>query len=513
MFTENKINEIISLAVQKEGLEIISVYPGSLQKTGDSYYIMIKTLAGRTLFCFGSARNKKLHGDAVTVKSDGEKLVVQICPCNHENADALRQLFPWTAPRYIGAQPSFGAGDRLGLAAAGHIRALKKYRIAPVLAQQSVREMTRTLRSADEVLDDVTWGVFQEGYTGGYGADADHIKSEEDLRNLVAAGFTGFTIDPSAHLNPAADTMDISALPAALAELFDEEQEISEFLDKYSAQDILVKGKTHSFTLFINDVAVTRLAIKYLPAIRHTIKCFYIIKQVFGNDPFDFEMSVDETESPTTAAAHYIIANELVAAGVKLTSLAPRFPGEFQKAIDYIGDLYEFRAALADHAAIAERFGGYKISIHSGSDKFSIFAAVHELTGGYFHEKTAGTSYLEALRVICRFDKSLFRDIVKYALKSFAKERSSYHVTTDLTKIADVNKLADSDLETLLSENNARQVLHITYGAILTAKDKDEEYRFRNHLLGVLDEHEEDHYEILNKLICAHLDALQVDKK
>ncbi len=504
---------MISCAARSAGLEIVKIYHQSLQKAGESCYIMVKTLAGRSIICFGAARNRKLYGDTIPVTCNGEKIKVQICPCIHENADVIRRLFPWIAPQYIGQRSSFGAGDRLGLASAGHLRALKKYQISPVLAQQSVREMTRTLRSPDEVLDDAAWGVFQEGFTDGYGSDADHIKTETDLYNLIAAGFTGFTIDPSDHINYTADKMDVNSLPAALAELFDEKEEISGFLDKYAGKDIIITGKKHTFSMATSDMAVTRMAIKYLPAIRYTIKCFYIIKKTLRNEPFDFEISIDETETPTSAAAHYIIAKELIEAGVKFTSLAPRFADEFQKAIDYTGDIHEFKASLADHAAIAEQLGGYKISIHPGSDNFSILTVVNEITGGYFHEKTAGASYLEALRVICRFDKSLFRDIVKYALKSFEKERSSCHVTTDLAQIADVNKLADSELETLLDENNARQVLHITCSAILTAKDSDDEFRFRNRLMSVLDEHEEEYYEILNKLICAHLDALQVDKK
>ena len=82
---------------------------------------------------------------------------------------------------------------------------------------------------------------------------------------------------------------------------------------------------------------------------------------------------------------------------MKLVSLAPRFIGDFEKGVDYKGDLAALETSLADHAAIAEMLGPYKLSLHSGSDKLSMYPAFARATKGRFHVKTAGTSYLEAL--------------------------------------------------------------------------------------------------------------------
>ena len=81
-------------------------------------------------------------------------------------------------------------------------------------------------------------------------------------------------------------------------------------------------------------------------------------------------------------------------------SLAPRFVGTFEKGVDYIGDRTTFAQDIAVHAAIARSHGPYKLSLHSGSDKFSIYDICAEATHGLVHLKTAGTSYLEALRTI-----------------------------------------------------------------------------------------------------------------
>ena len=94
--------------------------------------------------------------------------------------------------------------------------------------------------------------------------------------------------------------------------------------------------------------------------------------------PFEVEVSVDETESPTTNAQHVYMTHELRRLGVRCVSLAPRYIGAFEKGVDYLGDVSSFEADLSIHAAIARTAtleGTYKLSLHSGSDKFSIYLA------------------------------------------------------------------------------------------------------------------------------------------
>ena len=116
---------------------------------------------------------------------------------------------------------------------------------------------------------------------------------------------------------------------------------------------------------------------------------------------FDFEVSIDETEEPTSICAHFFIANELKKKNIPLTSLAPRFIGEFQKGIDYIGSVHTFKQNFAAHVKIAKLFS-YKLSIHSGSDKFSIFPTVAQAKNIAIHLKTSGTTWLECLRFIAK---------------------------------------------------------------------------------------------------------------
>jgi hypothetical protein len=202
---------------------------------------------------------------------------------------------------------------------------------------------------------------------------------------------------------------------------------------------------------------------------------------IAGRTDVDFEISIDETSTPTTPLQHYFVANELRKRGVRFATMAPRFCGEFQKGVDYIGDVAQFRREFAEHAAIADHFG-YKISVHSGSDKFSIFAIVGELTHGHFHVKTAGTNWLEAMRVVSMTNPALYREIHKYALTVFEQAKKYYHVTTDLARIPDVDTLSDADLPELFKQNDARQLIHIIYGLILNEKNADGSLRFRDTL-------------------------------
>src|SRR5204862_836741 len=107
---------------------------------------------------------------------------------------------------------------------------------------------------------------------------------------------------------------------------------------------------------------------------------------------------------------------------------APRYIGDFEKGVDYKGELTEFEKSLTDHAAIAEMLGPYKLSLHSGSDKLSIYPAFARETKGRFHVKTAGTSYLEALRAVLRHDVDLFRKITDFARERYDADRATYHV-------------------------------------------------------------------------------------
>jgi hypothetical protein len=440
---------------------------------GTIYPQSVVTEAGTTYFLARlyeeNERRLGLMGEAAGFSEtsvSGDNIV--LCPLTPPNAAALRARLPWLKPAPLGLKTSFGFGDRLGSATPGHIQALRatdpKGAIAPIFAQQSVRENTRTGRTPQQVLDAATWGIFQAGWRTPWGADADHVKEPVDLDPFVAAGYTFFTIDPSDYVDNAAQIDGLAALRAKTAGLpWDVLQSSDEDMQaRYCREPFEVAGLTLAF----DEEILRRALAKYGKALAHTITIARKLTTRMSGQPYDLEMSVDETDTPTSVHEHFFIANELIRCGAPVVSLAPRFVGKFQKGVDYIGDLDHFERELIRHTAIMHHFGSYKLSIHTGSDKFSIYPAIARHTHGLVHVKTAGTSYLEAIRVAAQ-NPPLFRRMLELARVRFEKDRKSYFLDAQLSQVPENGALTDTALPELLEQFDARQVLHVTFGSIL----------------------------------------------
>lgn len=433
-------------------------------------------------------------GEAI---SQGNKILL-LCPLNLKNAASLRSQLPWLKPRLLGLKTSAGLGDRLGLATPGHVRAIRdaQGKIAPIFAQQSIREMIRTGRTSQQVLADATWGIFAEGWRNGFGADADHLKTTEDIDNCLGAGYTFFTIDPG-------DYVDNRAGTAGLSEL----RELADMLPAEIRPEVSgLLGKTmqiEDLKLFFDEATLLKSSIKYGRAILHVASIVHHLADSAGVRPFELEISVDETDQPTSHHEHVYIVSELQRLGVRWVSLAPRYIGRFEKGVDYIGDLDAFETDLAGHAAIARQFGPYKLSLHSGSDKFSIYPAAMRQTRGLVHLKTAGTSYLEALRTIAILDEDFFREIYTFARQRYDKDKASYHVSAELRR-APLPE-AVSDYPALVDQFDAREILHVTFGSVLMEKTTSGRWRFRDRLLNFLHANAEVYASNLERHFIRHL--------
>ena len=407
-------------------------------------------------------------------------------PVSARNAAGLRSHLPWLRPQPLGTATSAGLGDRLGLATPGHVRAVRAAGpgVRPIFAQQSIREMSRTGRTPIEVMDDATWGVFGEGWREGVGADADHLKTPADIDACVAAGFSLFTIDPGDHVSSSADTADLETLRAAVSTLPWLELEDTE--DGLRARYLDRKVVVEEHELHLDEPTLLRAAAKYGRAVAHVVRMDRHLRRVAGAREIELEVSVDETETPTAPAEHYWVASELMRLGVRWASLAPRFVGRFEKGVDYIGDLDALEADLAAHAAIARQLGPYKLSLHSGSDKFSVYPIAARQTRRLVHLKTAGTSYLEALRTVAAIDPALFRGIYTFARERYETDRASYHVSARLDRARTPDEVPETGLVSLLEQFDAREILHVTFGSVLTERSKGGGFRFRHELLGLL---------------------------
>lgn len=423
---------------------------------------------------------RELKGEKIYMErcGDGTERIVwgeKSMPADHAAAQLLRAEFDFCRPsRVLGAPRTFGVGDRLGKAGDGHLMCFEGRDVLPVLAQQSIRELNLTGRSFEDVLDAATFAVFRQGRERPWGADGDHLKTCEEIEYAISCGYTMLTLDCS-------EKIGMGGQPT--------QEQRSLYLSKsFTAEE---------HELRFDEAGLSRACATYGLAIDYI--CSVYEKYVAGGE-LDFEISIDETSEPTAPAEHFFVASELTRRGVRFETMAPRFCGEFQKGIDYIGDIGQFEKEIAVHAAIARRFG-YKLSIHSSSDKFSVYPLIARYTRGQYHVKTAGTNWLEAMKLVAMTEPGLYRRAHALALESFAAASKYYHVSARPESIAPLSSLSDGELAGLFENNDARQLIHITYGQLLNSELREE-------LFAVWSRHREEYYALLGRHIGKHLDLL-----
>ncbi len=469
------MSKLMFYTAENNAIEV-DVYQSSMQILGNDMVFMADTG----------------YADVLVITSNGNYRILEL---NHETALFLRKNFPFTAPsRVLRLKKTIGTGDRLGVAGEGHIACVNDTDYAPVLAQQSIRELNLTGRSYEDVLDAATFAVFKNGYKKPWGADGDHLKKPEEIEYAISCGYTMITLDCSEYIRNGIEKLDDEQLNA----LYQTNEEL----------EAVYVGKSFEIAPGVNisfDARSYKEAVVIYGAALDFIEDMYALYVQSGTR--DFEISIDETATPTTPAQHFFVANELARRGVKFDTMAPRFCGEFQKGIDYIGDLAQFEAEFAVHAAIAEKFD-YKISVHSGSDKFSVFPIIGKLSGGRFHIKTAGTNWLEAMKLIAKCEPELYREVHKFALESFDAAKKYYVVTTDISKIPNISTLSDEQLPQLFDNNDARQLIHITYGFILSEKNADGRFVYRDRLYEAWRTHRDEYKNLLTQHIGHHIARL-----
>lgn len=474
---------------------MVSFYGNSIQKKGNAIISLSRDHISRFLMVIS------IREDGVIAKFAGEQIgdegvFARKCPLNAANAEVLRELFPWTAPissRGIGV--TIGCGDRIGVASPGHIASVTQFNAFPVLAQQSIREIKGTGRTFQDVVDDVTFSVFQLGYKNGYGADGDHLKTITNINRALDAGMTMITIDLS-------DEIDTQAYNLSDKAIETEYNNLPSTVRKHVEATYV--DKTFNSVTFDKKTAM-RCAVLYTKAINFATRANKHLVENRGSD-FDYEISIDEMPVPTSAEDHIYIANELLNRDIAFTSLAPKFVDGFSRGIDYSGDKKLFADVLKMHVDIADYFESYKLSIHTGSDKFSIYDKIGKLTGMKFHLKTSGTSWLEALKVLADKDPTLFRAIHTRCVDNFSAIKDAYGLKIDLKDIPDIKSLYDEDLPGLFDDDNVRQLLHSSYANVL------KDHSLKPMLYSAIHENEVFYHKRLKKYFDKHMRALGLKK-
>ncbi|MDE1175243.1 MAG: tagaturonate epimerase family protein [Edaphobacter sp.] len=287
---------------------------------------------------------------------------------------------------------SVGTGDRFAhqakaQLAASILAAKAGVEISPVW-NKSNREHNIIGSEPVQTREAVDAAIKELGWTKPYFLDADHITLATVERFLEPSNF--YTIDVAEMIGKPADAADVEAFVGRHPELIG---------------TVTIPGIAEPF--HTDKAFVTAVANKFLAAVQDAGKIYRFIAEKKGEGNFVPEVSMDETDAPQTPVELLIILAAIADEKIPIQTIAPKFTGRFNKGVDYVGDVAQFeREFNEDIAAIAFAVKTYglpanlKLSVHSGSDKFSIYKAIHDAvtrTGAGVHLKTAGTTWLEEL--------------------------------------------------------------------------------------------------------------------
>jgi hypothetical protein len=308
------------------------------------------------------------------------------------------------------------------------------------------------------------------GWQKPYHVDADHIRLETVDRFIAPSDF--FTIDVADSIGKAAHGADVKA-----------------FVDHHSELTGKISVPHISHLLDISRAEVERVANKFLLAAQDAGKIYRHIAQAKGEANFITEVSMDETDSPQTPHELLIILAALADEKIPLQTIAPKFTGRFNKGVDYVGDLQQFEKEFNEDLAVIafaiQKYGlppSLKLSVHSGSDKFSIYEPMRKALkkfGAGLHLKTAGTTWLEELIGLAEAGGDgldMAREIYAYAIEHVDEFCEPYKTVIDIDKkklpaAAAVNGWSSHQFVSALRHDQKnpeynpsfRQLLHVSF--------------------------------------------------
>ena len=285
---------------------------------------------------------------------------------------------------------SFGVGDRFSHQGKAQLRALMRankagLEIIPVWNKSNREHMYVNSHPAD-VRKEADEAVKALNYKGPYFVDADHINLDTVAPFVEVSDF--FTLDVAASIGKKS-----------------EKEEVETFIsscEKYMGQ-LHVPGIVEP--LEITHQLLEEIANKFLAATQQASEIYTYLKKEKGEGNFITEVSMDEVETPQTPVEMLFILKMLADKSVPVQTIAPKFTGRFNKGVDYVGDLDQFAKEFEEDVLVIDfavkEFGlpeELKLSVHSGSDKFSIYPIMAKIINKYdkgLHLKTAGTTWLE----------------------------------------------------------------------------------------------------------------------
>lgn len=287
---------------------------------------------------------------------------------------------------------SIGVGDRFGYQGAAQLRALQiaekqDVKVVPVW-NKSNREHSIIGTNPEDTRREADAAVKTTGWKEPYYVDADHIGINNVDKFIPYCDF--FTLDVADFIG--------KAVTASELETF--ERSSGKFKGK-----LQIPNASRDF--IVTDEIIRAIGTKYLYAVKEAAKTYQHIRKNKAESAFIVEVSMDETDAPQTPVELFFILSAIAQEGIPIQTIAPKFSGKFLKGIDYVGNVRAFAQEFEEDILIISHAvsvfnlpKNLKLSVHSGSDKFSLYPIMHQAINKHnagLHLKTAGTTWLEEL--------------------------------------------------------------------------------------------------------------------
>lgn len=510
---KNKAAQIIKAAFGKD------IYSESLQQIGGTWIAITKSDKGnKKLVCLQVQDSELFANLQAQIEKTFKDIHCKLCTLSANNAKTIRKYVPWAMPTPSDKQNTLlGTGDRLGIATPGHIQTAKKTKVRPVLAQASDETLVMSGFSYTQILDNATWGVLQTAWQNGWSANAEQLNHEQDIQEVISAGYSGISLDCSSEIKLIYDfdAEQINKLYAQLPDSWRQDLEARYLNQVFEIQEygtvrlpLCASGgnlryKAGVFKISYNIEQLQQLAVGYGEMLNFATDIYN--KYLRELPEFEFTPAISRSELITSPQAHLFVANELSYRHINFSGLALRFVGDFPAGIDYAGNKWAFEQTFSIHAAIADHFG-HRLDF-AYSDKYSLYPFIGRDTRGRIALKTEGTSWLEALHTIWKANPELFKDILNFTRKCLPELKTQVHTLT-LEHLQPLDRYTHKELEKLVVCDDAcRQALHLACGLIL----KDQKLRLA--IYNCLQANETLHYKAVSENLNKHIEYLRTIKR
>ena len=351
---------------------------------------------------------------------------------------------------------SFGVGDRFNQEGEAQLKALMKanaqgIEITPVW-NKSNREHNIVHSEPEGTRQEADAAVKNLGWTGEYRVDADHINLTTVDRFIAHSDF--FTLDVAAYIGNPTGYEDVAAFISSCRNL---------------GQQVHIPGIKEAVA--ITDELLDREAEKYLAAIKEAGKIYRRIEAVKGAGNFITEISMDEVESPQTPVDMFFILKMIANERIPVQTIAPKFTGRFNKGVDYVGRVEQFAREFEEDVLVIDyavrQFGlseNLKLSVHSGSDKFTIYPVMASIIKKYdkgIHVKTAGTTWLEEVIGLALAGGEGLKAAKQIYAQALSRKKELCGPYADVIDIDDSKLPSAEDVSAWTSEKFANTLRHI----------------------------------------------------